>query len=62
MGAGPIVTEDMSTRQRGHFKIANGAVATSVAAAPQCWQNLLPMNIRPKQDAQAIVANFDSQY
>jgi hypothetical protein len=33
-----------------------------IAAAPQCGQCLLPMNNMPKHDAQAIVANFDSQY
>jgi hypothetical protein len=42
--------------------MVNGAEEVAVTAVPQCWQNLLPMNIRPKQDEQAIVANFDSQY
>jgi len=52
----------MSTSQRGHFKTDNVAGTAATAAAPQCGQCLLPMNIIPKQDGHAAVASFDSQY
>src|SRR5436305_12520710 len=52
----------MSTAHRGHVKIDNVAGLASTAAAPQCRQCLLPMNIMPKQDGHAMVASFDSQY
>jgi hypothetical protein len=55
------VIEDMSTLQRGHFSTESSAAVARVAAAPQCGQCLLPMNIMPKQDEHAIVASFDSQ-
>jgi hypothetical protein len=48
--------------QRGHFRIESSAGNASPASAPQWGQCLLPMNIIPKHDAQAIVASFDSQY
>jgi hypothetical protein len=44
------------------LRIESSAADASDAAAPQCGQCLLPMNIIPKHDAQAIVASFDSQY
>lgn len=49
-------------RQRGHFKIESGAESAWAAAAPQCGQCRLPANINAKQDGQATVASFDSQY
>jgi len=52
----------MSMTQRGHFKIESSAAVADTAAAPQCGQCLLPMNSIPKQEAQATVASFDSQY
>ncbi|HXI75355.1 MAG TPA: hypothetical protein VNG94_07185 [Pyrinomonadaceae bacterium] len=52
----------MSTSQRGHFKIDNIAGLAATAAAPQCGQCWLPINIMPKQDGHAMVASFDSQY
>jgi hypothetical protein len=57
----PIVTEAMPVRQRGHFNTDSCAAVTRAAAAPQCGQCLLPMNIMAKHDGHAIVANFDSQ-
>src|SRR5207247_9284174 len=58
----PVVTASMSRLQRGHFRVGNSAAMTSSAAAPQCGQWRLPMNIIPKHDAHATVASFDSQY
>src|SRR5256885_8810727 len=57
-----ILIEVISILQRGHFRIESSAAEASDAMAPQCGQCLLPMNIIPKHDAQAIVASFDSQY
>jgi len=54
--------EAISSLQRGHFKIESSAVVGSAAAAPQCGQCRLPANIIAKQEGQAIVASFDSQY
>jgi hypothetical protein len=61
MGSAPIVTEVMSILQRGHFSTDSGAAVASAGAAPQCGQNLLPINIIPKHEGQATVASFDSQ-
>jgi hypothetical protein len=52
----------MSTLQRGHFNAESGAAITVAAAAPQCGQWRLPLNIMPKHEAHEIVASFDSQY
>jgi hypothetical protein len=52
----------MSILQRGHFKTESCTAVGIAAAAPQCGQCLLPMNIRPKQAGHAAVASFDSQY
>jgi hypothetical protein len=57
-----MVTEDMSTLQRGHRNTLSSAGPAWLAAAPQWGQCLLPMNIVAKQEGQATVANFDSQY
>src|SRR6185295_4575213 len=51
----------MSTLHRGHFSTESCAGVASAAAAPQCGQCRLPMNIMPKQEAHEIVASFDSQ-
>jgi hypothetical protein len=42
--------------------MASSAAEGCTAAAPQCGQCRLPMNIIPKQDGQETVASFDSQY
>ena len=47
---------------RGQCKTASCAGAAAVAGVPQCGQCLLPINIIAKQDGQATVASFDSQY
>src|SRR5437773_11033379 len=62
MGSLPMVTEAMSLLQRGHFSTESSAAVVSAAAAPQCGQCRLPINIIPKQEGQAMVARFDSQY
>src|SRR2546429_3644334 len=62
MASVPIVTEDISILQRGHFKMESWAAVFCAAVAPQCGQCLLPRNIIPKHDGQATVASFDSQY
>jgi len=62
MGSLPMLTEGMSLLQRGHFSTESSATLVSAAAAPQCGQCRLPINIIPKQEGQAIVASFDSQY
>jgi len=62
MATEPSVMEAMSTRQRGHFSTGSSAAVACAAAAPQCAQCLLPMNIIAKQDGHATVASFDSQY
>jgi hypothetical protein len=51
----------MSIRQLGHFNTESSAAVCRAAAAPQCGQCLLPMNIMAKQEGQATVASFDSQ-
>jgi hypothetical protein len=56
------VIGDISIRQRGHFKTESSAAVAWAAAAPQCGQCWLPINIIAKQDGQAIVASLDSQY
>jgi hypothetical protein len=56
------VIEGMSTLHRGHFKTDSSAAVACAAAAPQCGQCRLPMNIMAKQEGHAIVASFDSQY
>ncbi|HXT61710.1 MAG TPA: hypothetical protein VN696_01620 [Pyrinomonadaceae bacterium] len=53
---------DISTLQRGHFSTESCAGVAVAAAAPQCGQWRLPINIMPKHDAHAMVATFDSQY
>jgi hypothetical protein len=58
----PNVIGDISIRHRGHFNTDKFAAVACAAAAPQCGQCLLPMNIMAKHDGQAIVASFDSQY
>ena len=58
----PRVMEDIFVWQRGHFNTDSSAAVACAAAAPQCGQCLLPMNIMAKQDGHAIVASFDSQY
>ncbi|HEX5703193.1 MAG TPA: hypothetical protein VFX97_08355 [Pyrinomonadaceae bacterium] len=45
----------------GHFKVESEEAFVSAAAAPQCGQWRLPMNIMAKQDGHATVASFDSQ-
>ena len=56
-----MVIAAIGFRQRGHFNFDRFASVACAAAAPQCGQCLLPMNIMPKQDGQATVASFDSQ-
>lgn len=58
----PSVIAAMSALHRGHFNTESSAAVDSAAAAPQCGQCLLPMNIIAKHDGHAIVASFDSQY
>jgi len=62
IASAPILTEDISILQRGHFKADSCAGLASAAAAPQWGQCRLPINIIAKQDVHAIVASFDSQY
>jgi len=47
--------------QRGHFNGAASASSARAAAAPQCGQCLLPMNIMPKHEGQATVASREPQ-
>ena len=54
--------EAIFVRHRGHCNTDSSAAVAGAAAAPHCGQCLLPMNIKAKQDGQAIVASFDSQY
>jgi hypothetical protein len=54
--------EDIFVLHRGHFNIERSAAVACAAAAPQCGQCWLPMNIMAKQAGHAIVASFDSQY
>jgi hypothetical protein len=56
------VIDDISTLQRGHFNAESCDEKTVDAAAPQCGQWRLPLNIMPKHEAHEIVASFDSQY
>ena len=58
----PSVIEDIFDLHRGHFNTESSAAVACTAAAPQCGQCLLPMNIMAKQDGQATVASLDSQY
>jgi hypothetical protein len=51
----------MSLLHFGHFKVASEEAFASAAAAPQCGQWRLPMNIMAKHEGQATVASFDSQ-
>src|SRR5207302_7667641 len=62
IASAPIVTADISILQRGHFNSDNCAAVTFAGVAPQCGQNLLPINIMPKHEGHETVANFDSQY
>jgi hypothetical protein len=61
MATAPRVMEDIFVWQRGQFNTESSAAVACAAAAPQCGQCLLPMNIMAKQDGHAIVASFDSQ-
>jgi len=56
-----MLIDDIETLQRGHFSGASSEPPAVAAAAPQCGQWRLPMNIMPKHEAQATVANLDSQ-
>jgi hypothetical protein len=56
------VIDDISTLQRGHFNTESCDDIAVAAAAPQCGQWRLPLNIMPKHEAHEIVASFDSQY
>src|SRR5882724_2245133 len=58
----PIVTDCISTLQRGHLRRASFPSVRFAAGAPQRGQCLLPMNIMPKQDAHATVASREPQY
>src|SRR5262245_17702993 len=62
MGSPPMLIDDISILHLGHFSGASCDAAAVAAAAPQCGQWRLPMNIMPKHEAHAIVASFDSQY
>jgi hypothetical protein len=61
MGVAPIVTEIIVVLQLGHFRGAESFISGTVAAPPQRWQCLLPMNIIAKHFGQAIVASFEPQ-
>jgi hypothetical protein len=54
--------EAIFVRHRGHGNTDSSAAVACAAAAPHCGQCLLPMNIKAKQEGQATVASFDSQY
>jgi hypothetical protein len=58
----PIVTDCMSTLQRGHLRASSSTPERLAAAAPQRGQCLLPINIMPKHEAHAIVARREPQY
>ncbi len=49
-------------RQRGQLRAGKLPLSRVAAAAPQRGQCLLPRNIIPKQEAQAIVASRAPQY
>jgi hypothetical protein len=48
--------------QRGQERIDAPLSAGCASAAPQCGQNLLPRNARPKHVGQEIVASRAPQY
>ncbi len=52
----------ISSRQRGQLRGDKFPLSRADAAAPQRGQCLLPMNIMPKHEAQAIVASREPQY
>jgi hypothetical protein len=58
----PIVSACISLRQRGQLRACKPVFSRFAAAAPQRWQCLLPRNIIPKQEAQAMVASLAPQY
>jgi hypothetical protein len=53
--------EAIFVRHRGHGNTDSSPAVACAAAAPQCGQCLLPVNIKAKQEGQATVASFDSQ-
>jgi hypothetical protein len=52
----------ISSWQRGQLPDDRFPLSRAAAAAPQRGQCLLPMNIMPKHEAQAIVASREPQY
>jgi hypothetical protein len=62
MATAPRVIEDIFALQRGQFNAESSAAVACAAAAPQCGQCLLPINIMAKHEGHATVASLDSQY
>jgi hypothetical protein len=58
---GPITTDFISIRQRGHRRASRLELSGTTAAAPHRGQCLLPRNIMPKHEGHEIVARREPQ-